>query len=377
MRIVHICQYFQENMSYQENLLPKFHSKLGNEVILVTSDREFRFNNNMHNRIIGCEDKVIDNYRIIRLPIKFELINKFAQFENLNSILCDLKPDLIYHHGLTSPSIFTCVNYKKRYGCLLKVDCHTDIKNSMIGFKGKMYHKYMWKPILKNIQKYFDGIDYVAPSSLEFLKEVYKLDEKLFNFTILGGDPDILEYAKTYRKYIREEYRINNNEIVLIHCGKLDKFKKTKELLLAFKDLDIDCKLMIIGSINKDYEDEIKKYLDDSRIIFVGWKNSSKMLEYFCAGDALIQPGSLSAIFQNAMCCGIPVILNNTSMGEYLTEDDCGILVDGNSISSIKQGILEFIERPNYYRSNCIKYAISKVSYNEIAKKTLEIKKRS
>lgn len=374
MKIVHICQYFQEEMSYQENLLPKFQANQGHEVIVIVSDREYKFNNNINRRIVGCKEIRQHNYKVIRLPIYLESINKFVIFKQLGDKLNELKPDLIYHHGLTAPSIFTCINYKKKNKCFLKVDCHSDINNSMHGFRGEIYHKVFWRQILKRIQRYFDGIDYIAPSCLDFLKNIYKLDDELYNFTILGGDSSFIKESLEHRQNIRKNYNIQEDEIVLIHCGKMDMHKRTKELLMTFNQLrNPKIRLMIIGSIDKNYEKNISCYLEDSRIIFVGWKNSYEMLKHFCSGDILVQPGSLSAVFQNAMCCGIPVILDKTSMGEYLTNNDSGILVDGKSIESIKEGILKFIKNPNYYKKNCIEYAIPKLKYEEIAKKSLKI----
>ena len=43
MKILHICQYFQENMGYQENTLPVAQKEIGNEVYIVTSNRECEF----------------------------------------------------------------------------------------------------------------------------------------------------------------------------------------------------------------------------------------------------------------------------------------------------------------------------------------------
>ena len=38
MRIVFVTQFFSKGMGYTENMLPKFLSKLGHEVLVLTSD---------------------------------------------------------------------------------------------------------------------------------------------------------------------------------------------------------------------------------------------------------------------------------------------------------------------------------------------------
>ena len=47
--------------------------------------------------------------------------------------------------------------------------------------------------------------------------------------------------------------------------------------------------------------------------------------------DYLIQPGSLSNSFIDAICCGLPLILLNTPQGKSLTSSGNGILIQENS----------------------------------------------
>ena len=47
----------------------------------------------------------------------------------------------------------------------------------------------------------------------------------------------------------------------------------------------------------------------DSRVIYLGWKNSDDLMEYLCAADLYCQPGKVSAIMQNAVCAGCPILL--------------------------------------------------------------------
>jgi hypothetical protein len=39
MKIIHICQYYNDGFGYQENLLPRYQAKLGHDVMVITSDR--------------------------------------------------------------------------------------------------------------------------------------------------------------------------------------------------------------------------------------------------------------------------------------------------------------------------------------------------
>ena len=47
----------------------------------------------------------------------------------------------------------------------------------------------------------------------------------------------------------------------------------------------------------------------DPRVTYLGWKSGDDLQEYLCAADLYCQPGKVSAIMQNAVCCRCPVLL--------------------------------------------------------------------
>ena len=47
----------------------------------------------------------------------------------------------------------------------------------------------------------------------------------------------------------------------------------------------------------------------DGRIQYLGWKLADELIEYLCACDLYVQPGSQSATMNTAMCCKAPVML--------------------------------------------------------------------
>jgi len=100
------------------------------------------------------------------------------------------------------------------------------------------------------------------------------------------------------------------DELLLLHSGKLDALKRTKELLEAFAAVpELKAKLAIIGSIPEKEKETLLALMEaDSRVVYLGWKQSSELLGYLCASDLYCQPGSVSATLQNAVCCGSPVM---------------------------------------------------------------------
>ncbi len=129
-------------------------------------------------------------------------------------------------------------------------------------------------------------------------------------FYPLGGQiPSDSEYAEK-RARRRQELKLAENELLLVHSGKLDTLKRTDDLLKAFAAVpELDAKLAIIGSIPEDRRELLAPLMDaDERVIYLGWKSAGELLEYLCACDLYCQPGSQSATMQNAVCCGCPVL---------------------------------------------------------------------
>lgn len=117
MKIIHLCLEapYNDYWGYQDNLLPKYHRKLGHEVTVITT-------NTKHHEGKIIETDIGDYYlndgqRIVRLaPINYKPKKIFKIFRvfNIYNLLCDIKPDFIMVHGLGSFSVLQIAKYKKR-----------------------------------------------------------------------------------------------------------------------------------------------------------------------------------------------------------------------------------------------------------------------
>lgn len=136
MKIIHVAPNapYEEGWSYQENLLPKYQAKLGHQVILVVSTQRH------HQSEQGCcsfEDyQSADGFRVIRQPIRLfplPFLRRTLQHLQVYELFCREKPDVIFHHGLISPSARQAARYKKRVNphCVILQDNHMDYN---IGF---------------------------------------------------------------------------------------------------------------------------------------------------------------------------------------------------------------------------------------------------
>ena len=47
----------------------------------------------------------------------------------------------------------------------------------------------------------------------------------------------------------------------------------------------------------------------DDRVTYLGWKTGDELIEYLCASDLYLQPGSASITIKQALCCGNAVVV--------------------------------------------------------------------
>lgn len=151
-----------------------------------------------------------------------------------------------------------------------------------------------------------------------------------------------------YTKYdcnpnlFREKYRINNHELLFAYIGKMDKYKNIDIIIQAFNLANINCKLLLVGSMEPTYEQSIRKLIVDDKIILdKSYVSDEEMSGLMQTADAIILPyenTSLnSGIMINAFSNGTTVIGTKIEM----LEDYPSELVYGYSYIDREKHIME------------------------------------
>jgi glycosyltransferase involved in cell wall biosynthesis len=374
MKILHCClsNYYVDNFNYQENVLPLQNKIDGNEVLILASTEIMT----KESRIKYIKpSRYINEYgiEVIRIPYWFYLpkffIKKFRAYKGTIKYITDFKPNIIMFHGTAAYEITRIAKYKLiNPNVKLYIDSHSDFNNSARNFISReILHKIFYRKFLKKALPYIDKIFCISIECYKFMEKFYKIPKQKLEIYPLGGVVfEESEYNKK-RQNKRTALGINNNDILFIHAGKLNRKKNTATLLMAFSKVSSDkFKLLLIGSISKNIKSEILKIIkDDPRINFIGWKSPAELSDYLCAADMYLQPGSQSIILQTALCCRCPVML--------YPHESHRLYLKGNGfyVKTINEMIKVFkiIEKDNY-----ILKEMSKVSY-KIACDLLDYKK--
>ncbi|WP_083941388.1 glycosyltransferase [Thermotoga sp. RQ7] len=372
MKIVHISQYYNDGYGYQENLLPYYQKLLGHEVVHITSDRMSAFVNNKA-RIIGVKEYVEETgVRLIRLPIKWEFKGRFVVFNGLYEMLEREKPDYIFHHGLTCPSLIECAKYKKRYpSTFLVADNHADL---VISGRNKLwlkvYYEITWRYLLKYAVNYVDIVFGVTPLRCLFPVKFLGIPEKKVRLLPIGAD--VLNVPKENRDDIRRKYDISTEKLIFVTGGKITPEKQMSRILDAFSLLENhSTQLLVFGRVqDKEFEEKMKKL---PNVKFMGWANRYKTLEILKLSDVAVWNSQHTTLIEDAVATCTPLILRYYGTTAHF--------IDGNGFYLYSNSIKELYEKMSIIANNeeilqkfreKAKEIMKILSYENIAKESIE-----
>lgn len=388
MNIVHICLNgpYTDNWGYQENIIPRYHKKMGHNVTVIALNKKHS-DNNGDIVLTDTGDYILeDKVRVIRVaetrnPLR--PLSRYFPSADIYHLLYDLKPDIIIHHGLLANiATFQAIKYIKRNkNCKLAADTHENILNVTIKntIKNKIYI-VIRRFLNKRFEKYYEKLFYIVPLCRDFARDILRLDEQKMEFLPLGVDSSLINFEQRdeIKSKTRNKYNISNDSILIVHGGKLDDKKNTKELVEAFVELNRkDTNLIIFGSFKElKYETAVKNIIERAEnISYIGMLSQREYHNLFAAADIGLFPSSQSAIWQQALSSGLACIFKYDKGSEYL---DLGgnveFVYDGNK-EEILNALKDVLKDNRYKKMQ--KVALEKglefFSYEKISQKMLDI----
>ncbi|QLY79106.1 glycosyltransferase family 4 protein [Clostridium intestinale] len=381
MKILHLClaNYYIDDYNYQENALVIANKMDNHEVKIIASTETFVENSKvgyLNPKKYITKEGVEINRIAYKKYLPHSIMKKIRNYDNVYNLIDEFSPDVIYFHGISAYELITVAKYKKNNpNVKFYVDNHADANNSGNNFISRfILHKIIYKNIIKVAYKYIDKIFYITYETKEFLKNVYGLKEDKMEFFPLGGYVLSKEEISLKRKMIRKQHSLKNDDILLVHSGKLDKFKRTKELIEAFHNTNKkNLKLFIIGSIDESQKKDILEMIKkDIRVSYLGWKSADELQEYLCACDLYVQPGGQSATMQNALCSGAAVALYPHKSHKFLLGDKAFYIEDIKDMIDLFNDISDNVEILSNKKDILYALAYEKLDYRKLAQRIYE-----
>lgn len=386
-KIVHvvIACFYKNGFGYQENILPAKHKELGYDVEIITynqgGDASYQGGDTSPVTYInpdGISVHVLEKNKSFLRRIPY-LNMKINLTKGLYEKLSEIKPDIIFVHGISAYDNLEVVKYKRFHPSVrLYADNHSDYYNAPLNtFKQKIFRKLVGRQIGRALGKYSEMIWGVTPWRVKYQEEVYGVQPTKSSLLVMGGDERKINWKNRteIRERIRNRLSIPEGAFVLITGGKIDKAKNIHLLVDAFNQLNRKNVFLIIFG---RYEDDMKEmeaiYNQNDKILNLGWINPIEAYDYFLASDLAVFPGTHSVLWEQVCATGLPALFKDWD-GGFAHVDVGGncILLKDITIESLRKNLSALLD------NNVILEGMKVVSTSK-ARKTfsyIEIAKRS
>lgn len=218
-----------------------------------------------------------------------------------------------------------------------------NIKTYVTAHGSDMFELYKSQPLMRStIRKVLENADGVFAVSNALRHEIIAtgvvgIADKT---RISWNSVDINKFSNKINNSFKDEYKLTDKPIVLF-VGNLIKRKNVDSLLEAKKIANNDYYLVIVG--DGPLFKKLRKKVEDENIrdvIFTGSRNDVEEIIPSC--DVLILPSfseSFGLVLIEALACGKPVIGSNVGGISEIINDDVGLLINPNKISSIAKAV--------------------------------------
>ncbi len=186
--------------------------------------------------------------------------------------------------------------------------------------------------------------------------------------------------SRLYRKAVRDEFRVSEDDLMLLFVGKEFKRKGLHYIFQSLSSLRDDrIKLVVVGEGEIESFKKIAVGLGiDRNVFFVG--HSSDVVKYYVSSDVFVFPSTFDAfgmVVLEAMACGLPVIVSPTVGASELVEDmKEGILLNNyNDIERLVESIKLLLNNHALRKELSVNAGLKaeKHSWDKVADETMQV----
>ncbi len=380
MKIVHLClgNFFMDGASYQENMLTKYHVKMGYEVTVIAG--LLSYGSNGQGIILDGPKSYLDpnGMKIVRLayakPFKYGYF--MMKYEGLMPALEAENPDIIFCHNLQFGDSGIVSKYLRNHtNVRLFADNHGDYVNSARNwYSRQIKHKIIWKHYVKKLEPYLTKVYGVTPMRCRFLKEMYHVNPSLVEFLPMGVDDEAIPANRVeIRELIRKELGMSESDILVMTGGKIEMRKNTHYLYEAMEKIaDSRLHLVVCGTFTPSMKFLEEKMKTRKNIHLLGWCNAQRVMNVMVASDFVCFPGTHSTLWEQSVGVGLPGIFKHWDEIDHVNVNGNCIFVKGDDVDEIVSAINKLLDKDTYlvYKSLSEK-ASAAFLYSEIAKKSI------
>ncbi len=325
MRILHIVNYFQPTLGYQEAFLARSQKENGHEVLIVTSERyaPLLFKGGASKGMLGerirdAGRSIEEGIEVLRLPVLFEILGN-PWLIGLEKAVKEYSPDAVHVHSILSiTSLRIAFLRKKLKGTRIIFDDHMTYNAVRGKYMIPLY--YLFGLLFRRrLLRSADEFVAVTEETKTFMNALYGLPMNRIRTIPLGCDASKFKCDLQMRELLRKEHDIQE-EVVFCYVGKMipDKgvdllMKASLELLRSGRRIAVLC----VGGRDDNYFRTLTELLESSgyksRFILLPAVPNKELFGLFSMADVGVWPKQCSITMIEAMACSIPVIISDRS----------------------------------------------------------------
>lgn len=368
-----------DGASYQENMLTKYHVKMGHDVTVIAGLLSYGPDGR---GIILDGPKTYNDpngMKIIRLAYAkpFKYGHFIMKYVGVKAAIEEEKPDIIFCHNLQFGDTGIVAQYLKEHPEVrFYADNHGDYVNSARNWRSRVFkHQIMWKHYVKKLEPYLTKVYGVTPMRCRFLKEMYHIKPELIEFLPMGVDDEAIpQDREEVRHLIRKELHLSDDDILVMTGGKIEKRKNTHFLYEAFEKLNHpNLHLVVCGTFTPAMSVLEQKMKGNSEVHLLGWCDAKRVMDVMVASDFVCFPGTHSTLWEQAVGLGLPAIFKHWDEIDHVDVNGNCIFVKGDNVDEIREALTTMTNRETYLHYKALaRQAASSFLYSDIAKKSID-----
>ena len=166
--------------------------------------------------------------------------------------------------------------------------------------------------------------------------------------------------------------KIKENFVILGVASTFSESKGLKDFIKLSEIIDDSFKIVIVGNIDKSI-------LPNNIISINATKDVKKLASYYNMADVFLNLSleeTFGKVTAEALACGTPAIVYNSTASPELIGKNCGYVIEPNNVTDVFQKIQEIKNNgKEFYANSCLRFAKDNFCKEKCINQTLEFYK--